>query len=119
MRCEYCDVEVTQYPENGICVCCGGRLPPRPAANSAGPVCVPSPMPIHTPMMPPVRFVPGVNCCPKCHNTRIVWKKRGFSWGIGILGFFLIPVLGIFLGFIGSGNQRLHCTNCSHTWKRR
>ena len=119
MRCEYCDVEVTQYRENGICACCGGRLLPRPAAKSAGPVCVPSPMPIHTPMMPPVRFVPGVNCCPKCHNTRIVWKKRGFTWGLGMLGFFLVPVLGIFLGFIGSGNQRLHCTNCSHTWKRR
>lgn len=22
MRCEYCDVEVVNYPDNGICVCC-------------------------------------------------------------------------------------------------
>jgi len=25
MRCEYCDVEVVNYPDNGICVCCGSK----------------------------------------------------------------------------------------------
>ena len=103
MRCLYCDVELTQYPDTGLCVCCGGRLPPRPPET-------------------PVRqlpLVPGVNCCPKCGNVRLVYEKRGFSWILGIPGFFLIPVFGILLGFCGSQKLRLRCTNCAHKWKRR
>lgn len=109
MRCEYCDVEVVRYPDNGICVCCGGKLPPRPAPLFVQPVSIP---------VQQVRYTPGINCCPKCHNVRIISTKRGFSWGLGILGFFLIPVFGIFLGFCGSKKPRLKCTNCSHKWKR-
>lgn len=30
MRCSYCGVEITDYPESGICTHCGGKLPPRP-----------------------------------------------------------------------------------------
>ena len=26
MRCLYCEVEVTAYPENGICPQCGGSM---------------------------------------------------------------------------------------------
>lgn len=110
MRCEYCDVEVTQHPDNGICVCCGGKLPPRP---SSSPV-----QPVHIGMHRQFPFVSGVNCCPKCRNINLVFEKRGFSWGLGILGFFLIPVFGIFLGFCGSGKSRIKCTNCNHKWKR-
>lgn len=106
MRCEYCDVEVTQYPEDGLCICCGGRLPPKPVA----------------PPIPATQrqffLVPGVNCCPKCRSTAIVFEKRGFSWGLGILGCVLIPVLGIFLGFCGSRGVRIRCTGCRHKWKR-
>ena len=110
MRCAYCDVEVTQYPDNGICVCCGGMLPPKPVA-----ACEPTG---YVPVQQHVRYVPGVNCCPKCHNINLVFEKRGFSWGLGILGFFLIPVFGIFLGFCGSKKPRIKCTNCNHKWKR-
>lgn len=119
MRCEYCDSEVTQYPENGICIHCGGRLPPKPAGNAAVHTAMPQPVPTAIPQPAQVfPFVPGVNCCPKCRCNQIQWKKRGFSWGLGILGFFLFPVFGIVLGFAGSGSQRLHCTSCNHTWKR-
>ena len=117
MRCEYCDVEVTQYPDKGICVCCGGRLPPRPAVTPAQPVYAPV-QTEYRPVQQKVPFVPGINCCPKCHNTRLVFEKRGFSWGIGILGFFFVPVFGILLGFCGSRSPRIRCTNCSHKWKR-
>lgn len=110
MRCEYCDVEVTRYPDNGICVCCGGRLPPRPVLNPVQPVAIPQ--------QRQIPLVPGVNCCPKCRSTHLVFEKRGFSWGIGILGFFLIPVFGILLGFCGSRKPRVKCTNCSNKWKR-
>lgn len=103
MRCEYCDVEVTQYPNNGICVCCGGKLPPKPSVTA---------------VQQKVPFVSGINCCPKCRNTRLVFEKRGFSWGLAILGFFLIPVLGVLLGFCGSRSPRVKCTNCNHKWKR-
>ena len=106
MRCEYCDVEVMEYPRDGLCVCCGAKLPPRPV----DPVCVPQPP--HTPL------VSGVNCCPKCRNTRLVQAKRGFSWGLAILGFFLIPGFGLLLGFCGSKKPRIQCCSCSHKWKR-
>lgn len=108
MRCEYCEVEVTQYPENGICVCCGGRLPPKPAV----PVTV-----THNPPYRAIPLTPGFNCCPKCHSNQIIWQKRGFSWGIGILGFLLIPVFGLFLGFIGCNSPRRKCVHCRHKWK--
>ena len=116
MRCEYCDVEVTEYPANGICVCCGGKLPSKPLSPTP-PVHIP-PQPVPVPFRQHIGYTPGINCCPKCHNTRIVFAKRDFSWGLGILGFFLIPVFGIFLGFCGSGKPRIRCTNCNHKWKR-
>lgn len=120
MRCEYCDVEVTQYPANGICVCCGGKLPPKPAQSvytPPPPVYTP-PQPVYIPVPPRVQVVPGVNCCPKCRDMRLVYATRGFSWGLGILGFFLIPVLGFLLGLCGSNSPRVKCTNCGHKWKR-
>ena len=144
MRCSYCGVEITDYPSNGICVCCGGKLPPRPAGirsaacgaystgnfcsvcgrslNSAVPPAQPA-QPVYQPVQPvyiPVSqqpLTPGVNCCPKCHSAHIVRTKRGFRWGLGILGFFLIPGFGIFLGFCGSKQQILKCASCGRKWK--
>lgn len=114
MRCEYCDVEVTTYPDNGICVCCGGRLPPKPADKPVSPVQT-----VVQPVYIPVQQVPSrpVVSCPKCRSTQVTTVKRGFSWGLGILGFFLIPGFGIFLGFCGSKKQRLRCTACGRKWK--
>ena len=115
MRCEYCGVEVTQYPDSGLCNCCGGQLPPKPVAPQT--VYIPV-QPVSPPQQSQIPFVPGVNCCPRCHNTRLIFEKRGFSWGLGILGFFLIPVFGILLGFCGSRKPRIRCVNCRHKWKR-
>lgn len=114
MRCLYCEVEVTTYPENGICPQCGGRLPPKPKAAqpSVQNIYV---QPVYAPHREPLTA--GVNCCPKCYSTEIIRKKRGFSWGLAILGFFLFPVLGLLLGYCGRNKLRTHCTKCGHKWK--
>lgn len=114
MRCLYCEVEVTTYPENGICQHCGGRLPPKPVPQQ------PVQSPVQTIYVQAPRrdsLTAGVNCCPKCHSTQIIRKKRGFSWGLGILGFFLLPVFGLLLGLCGRNKLRGHCNKCGHKWK--
>ena len=144
MRCAYCGTQVTDYPDNGICVYCGGKLPERPAGvrcaacgtYSTGNFCVhcgrslngnlPPVQPVQTVVQPvyipvqqpQVRYTPGINCCPKCKNTHLIHTKRGFSWGLGILWFFLIPGFGLLLGFCGSKKPRIQCANCGHKWKR-
>lgn len=55
--------------------------------------------------------------CPRCHSSSIHCTKRGFSFGWGLLGFFLIPVIGVLLGCIGSKKIRCHCLNCGKRWK--
>lgn len=116
MRCEYCDVEVTEYPANGICVCCGGKLPPKPVPTPVQPVVRQVTQPVYIPVQQTPLHA-GVNCCPKCHSTQILRDQRGFSWGLAILGFFLIPVFGLLLGFCGSKKPRGKCLSCSHKWK--
>lgn len=143
MHCTYCETEITQYPDNGICPSCGGKLPPRPSGKrcpscgnyATGNFCTvcghsfnattspPSvqPAPIQTvyvsvPQSQPV-FVPAGICCPKCGSPHVVRVKRGFSWGWGIFGFCIIPVVGILLGFSGRRKPRLKCTGCGHKWK--
>lgn len=118
MRCEYCDVEITQYPDNGICPCCGGKLPPRPAARPSQPA-QPAQAPVYAPAQPQPVYVSGAVTCPKCRSMLVTPVKRGFSWGLAILGFFLIPGLGLLLGFCGSRKLRLQCTQCHHKWKQR
>lgn len=147
MRCTYCETEITQYPDNGICPSCGGSLPPRPAGKrcphcgnySTGNYCsscgqsLDDTVPPKAVQMPPQSspiqnvyvsvpqpqpvFVPGGICCPKCGNSHVVRVRRGFSWGWGIIGFFLLPVVGILLGFSGRRKPRLKCTGCGHKWK--
>ena len=145
MKCDYCGSYVAEYPADGICPNCGGRLPDPPAGTrcpgcgtySSGNFCTkcgrslpgaPAPQPVYTqpvhqPVYQPVRpvaAVPGVNCCPKCQSRQLTYEKRGFSWGWGICGFFLIPVFGLLLGFCGSRKQKyLRCTACRHKWIRR
>lgn len=115
MRCAYCDVVVTEYPANGICVCCGAKLPEPPAQAEAAPVQ--NVQQIFVSVQPQMVRAPGAPHCPKCHGTQIIPCKRGFSWGLGLLGFFLFPGLGILLGFCGSKKPRLKCTGCNRKWK--
>ena len=114
MRCLYCEVEVTSYPENGICQHCGGRLPPKPAQQQSAPQPFVQNLYVNAAPQPPLTA--GVNCCPECYSTEIIRKKRGFSWGLAILGFFLIPVLGPLLGFCGKKTYQMHCLQCKHKW---
>ena len=120
MRCEYCDCEVTTYPDNGICVHCGGKLPPKPVQMQPSAQVQPLVQRVeHVHHVHHVALVPGVNCCPKCRSNLLVHAKRGFRWGLGIFGFFLIPFFGLLLGFIGSGKPCLRCNACGHKWDRK
>ena len=133
MRCSYCGVEIVEYPSSGICTHCGGKLPERPAGircpacgtYSSGNFCSVCGRSLHgnaaapyvqvQPVYIPVQQVPvqaPVVCCPKCRSIQVLQKRRGFSWGLGILGFFLIPVFGLLLGFCGSGKIRKTCLSC-------
>ena len=110
MRCEYCDVEVVHYPENGICVCCGGKLPPRPAAKPVeAPVCQQAVY--QQPASPP----PVI--CPKCRSANVVSTTRGFSWGLALLGFCFLSIFGLPFGFCGKNKSRYQCCACGKKWK--
>ena len=150
MRCLYCDSFITDYPTDGICPNCGGKLPePKPVFDRRCPGCgilssgnfchkcgtplnAPTPQSVVRPIVQPVYVqpvyqpvrpvaaVPGVNCCPKCKGLQLTYEKRGFSWGWGIFGFFMIPVFGLLLGFCGRNKQKyLRCNTCRPKWKRR
>lgn len=113
MRCEYCGVVITDYPASGLCDSCGGKLPPKPEQPKAQPVYV---QPVYIPVSSHGTQMPQI-LCPKCGNPQVFSEKRGFSWGWGLLGFFLIPGFGLLLGFCGSKKPRLKCTRCHHKWK--
>lgn len=115
MRCLYCEVEVTTYPENGICPQCGGRLPPKPA--SAQPTVQPVVQTVYVQPSHQGPLTAGADCCPRCYSRQIIREKRGFSWGLAILGFFLFPVFGLLLGLCGRNKLRGHCMKCGHLWK--
>lgn len=134
MRCAYCGVEITNYPDNGICVHCGGTLPERPAgmrcpgcgAYSTGSFCSACGRSLTgaVPPIPPVQPIyvqtPQTSllaACPKCGNTQVLSTRRGFRWGLALLGFILVPIFGILLGFCGSKNACYQCAACGKKWK--
>ena len=135
MHCAYCGVEITDYPDSGICTHCGGKLPKRPAGircescgnYSTGNFCSvcgrnlnsravppqPAPAPVQTVYIPH----PGGVCCPKCGSYHVAKIQRGYSWGWGLFWCFMIPVFGLLLGFCGSKKPRYKCTACGRKWK--
>ena len=122
MRCEYCDCEVITYPDDGICIHCGGKLPPKPAVPvapaSAAPVVQTVYIPVPQPQpQPQTTYSRPLIRCPKCNSDQVSTVNRGFSWGLAILGFFLIPGWGLLLGFIGRKKPRLRCSSCKRKWK--
>lgn len=141
MRCVYCGVEVTNYPANGICTCCGGKLPAQPegtrcpscGAYSSGNFCsacgrsltgrAAPVQPVYAPVQPiyvqPVYTQPvsPAMICPKCRRTQVTTTTRGFSWGLAMLGFFLLPAFGLLLGFCGSKKPCYRCAACGKKWK--
>ena len=102
MKCEYCDSIIIAVPADGICPHCGAKLP----ANA--PVKIP---PDQEPLQP------DINRCSCCKSRDITVKKRGFSWGWGLPFAIIIPVFGIFLGFIGRNTHLCRCQTCGHKWK--
>lgn len=140
MRCTYCESVIAEYPDDGLCPNCGGRLPPRPAGkqcpdcgsisigrfcavcgcdlNGTGHQAAPQSQPGFIPVPQPAysQNTPAY-CCPHCGSPQVQQVKRGFSWGIAILGFFLIPVWGLILGFIGKNKPRCYCRSCHRKWK--
>ena len=117
MRCEYCDCEVITYPEDGICIHCGGKLPPKPAAPAASaPVVQTIYVPVQQTQSQTASGTPLIRC-PQCNSDQVTKGIRGFSWGLAILGFFLIPGGGLLLGFIGRKKPRLYCSSCKRKWK--
>ena len=110
MQCQYCDSHITPYPKNGLCPNCGAILPPDDAPKpQARPVFVQQPA-----------FIPqpGINCCGRCGSTAISFKKRGFGWAAGLIGFFFLPPFGLLFGLIGRKKLKYRCSACGHKWER-
>jgi len=119
MRCEYCDVEVTTYPDNGICIHCGAKLPPKPAVPAVppAPAAQTAYVPVQPTAAPETPHVYPQSRCPHCGSTHLEMGNRGFSWGWALLGFFLFPFWGLLFGFIGMKKPRFHCRSCNRKWK--
>ena len=118
MYCSYCGSNIVRYPDNGICPNCGGPLPPQPQPSQ--PPQQPQPTIIYQ-VQQPVYQVPlqrGINCCGRCMSPNLTIRKKGFNWGYAILGFFFIPILGLFFGYCGSKKNVYTCRSCGFTWTR-
>lgn len=119
MTCQYCDSRVDTVPENYICPFCGAPLPRQSGSDWASRITQPAPQNPPAPQVVyQVPLQPSINCCGRCMSRDITFRKRGFSWGWGIFWFFMIPVFGIFLGFVGSGKVIGRCRSCGHKWRR-
>ena len=107
MRCLYCEVEVTEYPSTGICPRCGAKLPPKPVQTDPQP---------NQPSISQGPLYAGKDCCPKCHSSQIIFAKRGFRWGLALIGFLCFSLFGLPMGFIGSKHIWGTCSACGHKW---
>lgn len=55
--------------------------------------------------------------CPKCGSRQITSAKRGFGVGKAALGGFILGIIGLLSGFIGSNKIKLVCLKCGHEWR--
>ncbi len=60
----------------------------------------------------PMDAVRALNICTHCSRGELRTVRRGYSWGLGLLGFFLLPVFGLLLGFIGADKTHRECAHC-------
>jgi hypothetical protein len=66
---------------------------------------------------PPTPPTPPQISCPKCNSTQITANKKGFGVGKAIAGAVVTGGVGLLAGFMGSGNIKITCLNCGHSWK--
>lgn len=107
MICPYCNQPV----DTKVCPYCGAvqQLSEQPAKAEPAQV---QPAPVFA----PVHIHMGSETTPACRHCagrQFISRRRGFHWGWGILGFFLIPGFGLLLGFIGSGKIIYRCSRCN------
>lgn len=133
MICPYCEQEVnTRY-----CPHCGAlqELPKQPSLEQSTQKVPQAPVNINVtfsaPEMPPMPSIPPMPgmpnipnvsgffapVCPRCGSRETYSRRRGYRWGLAILGFFLIPVWGLLLGFIGSRKTVQYCPHCKKKFK--
>ena len=110
MRCLYCERVISPYPADKTCPNCGALLPPDTE---------PAWKPVQTPPVqpPPPAYAPPQLRCPHCGSTQITCRKRGFRWGLAILGFVLLSPLGLLFGLIGSKRMIYTCRACGSRTK--
>lgn len=56
------------------------------------------------------------NKCPFCGSENVTTYKRGFSWLLGCLGFFIAPLIGLLIGFVGKDKLMHKCEYCGKKW---
>lgn len=107
MICPYCNQPV----DTNVCPYCGAVQQKPEQPTKAEPAQV-QPAPVFAPVHIHMGYE-ATPACRYCASRQFISRRRGFSWGWGILGFFLIPVFGLLLGFIGSGKIIYRCSRCN------
>lgn len=54
--------------------------------------------------------------CPVCGSSSISSKRRGFRFGMAVVGATLFGKAGLLLGMLGRNKIDLVCSNCGHRW---
>ena len=55
--------------------------------------------------------------CPFCGSDNIYVYRRGYSRLLGIIGFFLVPVIGLLIGYVGQDDLMQKCNDCGNKWR--
>jgi len=118
MQCQYCDSFITPYPADGLCPNCGAKLPPDNTPKWQPHVTVVTPPPMqYQPQPQPQPQPQDVLRCSRCGSTELLVTTRNFRWGLALLGLFLLPPIGILLGFVGRKRRILTCRRCGRSRK--